>query len=136
MSMTEAQKRYQRGADRHLNPPPDFTIGDKVFMRSQFIRTTRPSKKLADKFLGPFEIIAHPGAVSFTLRLPDSMRGIHPVFHISMLEPQHHNPFPGRDQPPPPPVEVDGEMEFKSRRSWTRKWTDIARTDSAISWPG
>src|SRR5467141_413509 len=88
LSMTEAQKRYQRGADRRRNPPPNFTIGDKVFVRSQFIRTTRPSKKLADKFLGPFEIIAHPGAVSFTLRLTDSMRGIHHVFYVLMLEPQ------------------------------------------------
>src|SRR5467141_3846821 len=32
LSMTEAQKQYQRGADRRRNPPPDFTIGDKVFV--------------------------------------------------------------------------------------------------------
>src|SRR5882672_10200207 len=113
LSMTEAQKRYQRGADQRRNPPPDFKIGDKVFVRSQFICTTCPSKKLADKFLGPFKTIAHPGAVSFTLQLPDSMQGIHPVFHVSILEPQHHNPFLGHDQPPPPPVDVDGKMEFE-----------------------
>src|SRR5882672_5123925 len=41
------------------------------------------------------------------------MQGIHPVFHISMLEPQNPNPFLGCDQPPPPPVEVDGKMEFE-----------------------
>src|SRR5882672_1585480 len=41
------------------------------------------------------------------------MRGIHPVFHMSMLEPQHPNPFPSRDQPPPPPIKVDGKMEFE-----------------------
>src|SRR5882672_8024042 len=73
LSMTEAQKQYQRGADRHWNPPPEFQIGNRVFVQSQLIRTTHPSKKLADKFLGPFEIIAHPGAVSFTLQLSNSM---------------------------------------------------------------
>jgi hypothetical protein len=33
----------------------------------------RPSKKLAKKFLGPFEVIAHHGTYSFTLQLPDHM---------------------------------------------------------------
>src|SRR5467141_1349926 len=32
LSMTKAQRRYQRGADRCRNPPPDFKIGDKVFV--------------------------------------------------------------------------------------------------------
>src|SRR5882672_10860190 len=109
---------------------------------------TCPSKKLADKFLGPFEIIAHPGAISFTLQLPNSMRGIHPVFHMSMLEPQHPNPFPGCNQPPPPPVEVDGEMEFEIKEILDSKmdrqckdqlryliaWMDYEDTDEAKSW--
>ena len=41
------------------------------------------------------------------------MRGIHPVFHVSMLEPSAPNEFPDRDETPPPPVIVDGETEFE-----------------------
>src|SRR5271169_1963107 len=52
---------------------------DRVFLRSEFIRTTRPLRKLADKFLGPFEIIGSAGPSSFILRFPVSMRRIHPV---------------------------------------------------------
>ena len=32
LSMTEAQKQYQQGADRCRNPPPNFRIGDRVFV--------------------------------------------------------------------------------------------------------
>ncbi|KXN80919.1 hypothetical protein AN958_06832, partial [Leucoagaricus sp. SymC.cos] len=68
------------------------------------------------KYLGPYEIIAQPGSHSFTLRLPESMRAVHPVFHVSMLEPSTPNPFPTRSAPPPAPVVIDGEPEFEIAR--------------------
>ena len=99
--------------DKRWTPPPDFKIGDKVFIKSDNIRTTRLSKKLAEKFLGPFEILAQVGSVSFTLHLPDSMCGIHPVFHVSMLEPSAPNEFPNWTETPPLPVTINGETEFE-----------------------
>ena len=48
-----------------------------------------------------------------TLQLPDSMQAVHPVFHISMLEPTHRNVIPEWTQPPPPLVEIDGEPEYE-----------------------
>ena len=62
--------------------------------------TTWPSKKLSDKFLGPFEILAQHGSHSYTLRLPDSIRGVHPIFHVSMLEPATPNEIPNRVSSP------------------------------------
>jgi len=44
------------------------------------------------------------------------MRGIHPVFHVSMLKPSTPNPFPGRSDPPPPPVDINGETEYEISR--------------------
>ena len=38
-----------------------FRIGDKVLVSSKNIRQLRLSKKLSNKFLGPFEIIAIRG---------------------------------------------------------------------------
>jgi len=72
-AIAEAQKRYQGPTDAQRSPPPLFTIRQQVFIKAQFFRTTRPSKKLSDKYAGPFEIIAQPGTHSFTLRLPDTM---------------------------------------------------------------
>ena len=40
---------------------------------------------------------------------------IHPVFHVSLLEPYVANTFPGRSQPIPPPVQVAGFHEFEVR---------------------
>ena len=51
------QEHMQSSADAAWVPTPPLKIGDKVFLHAEFIRTTQPSHKLADKYLGPFEII-------------------------------------------------------------------------------
>ena len=71
------------------------------------------SKKLSKKNLSPYPIIAQVGTLSFTIRFPDSMRAVHPVFHVSQLEPATLNTIPNWSQPPPPPIKVDGEPEFE-----------------------
>ena len=38
---------------------------------------------------------------------------IHPVFHISLLEPASADPLPGQIQPPPPPVIIEDEPEWE-----------------------
>ena len=38
---------------------------------------------------------------------------VHPVFHVSLLEPVASNPLPGQTQPPPPPIIVDNEEEYE-----------------------
>ena len=95
-----AQGRYQVQADRRRLLAPDFKVGDQAYVKAEHIRSTRPTKKLSEKFLGPFTIIARPGSHSFTLRLPDSMRAVHPVFHVSKLRPYIANDddrFPRRE---------------------------------------
>ena len=146
--LAEAQERYQGPADRRRSPAPDFRVGQQVFVRAEYIRTTRPSKKLSEKYLGPFDIIARPGTHSFTLRLPDHLRTIHPVFHVSQLEPAIPNEIPHRTQPPPPPVEVEGELEYEiseildskidNRRRckllYYVRWAGYEGTDEETSW--
>ena len=38
---------------------------------------------------------------------------VHPVFHVSLLEPYRESILPGRVQEPPLPVEVEGELEYE-----------------------
>ena len=147
--MANAQIRYQGPADAKRTPAPDFKVGDQAYVKAKYFRSTRPSKKLSEKNLGPYTIIAQVGSLSFTLRLPDSMRAVHPVFHVSQLEPAVPNSIPNRTQPPPPPVEVDGEPEFEiseildskiDRRRKTCKllylvrWTGYEGIDEETSW--
>ena len=72
-----------------------------------------PAKKLLEKFLGPFDIIARPGTHSWTLQLPDHLHAIHPVSHVSQLEPSVPNTILNCTQPPPPPVVINDELEYE-----------------------
>ncbi len=111
--ITQAQSRYKIQADKCQNPAPPFKVGDKVFLSSKHIKTTRPTAKFAEKYLGPFEIISQPGSHSFTLKFLSDLHAIHPVFHVSQLEPVEENTIPNCIQPLLPLVEVNGEEQYK-----------------------
>lgn len=76
------------------------------------LRVERPSAKLSDKFYGPYEVVKKLGSLDYQLKLPKSMR-IHPVFHVQLLHRHHKNTIPGRVQPEPQPVVIDGEQEWE-----------------------
>ena len=44
-----AQQCYQKSANAWCSLTPDFKVGDKVFVKTQFFWTTHPSKKLSKK---------------------------------------------------------------------------------------
>jgi hypothetical protein len=147
-TISAAQKRYQISADCCRTPALDFQIGEKVFVKVEHFRTTRPSKKLSEKYLGPFDIITRAGSRSFTLQLPDHFRSVHLVFHVSMLEPATPNKIPDRVQSPPPPITIKGEPEYKISETLDSKidqrykcklqylvrWTGYEGTDEESSW--
>ena len=90
-----------------------YQLENKPLSKQKFFRTNWPSHKLSDKHLGPFEILAKARSHSYTLRLLDTFCGVHPVFHFSMLEPATPNEIPNRVQSPPPPVKVQGDLEYE-----------------------
>jgi hypothetical protein len=77
------------------------------------------------------------------------MRSVHPVFHVSQLEPAFPNTIPNRIQSPPPPVDIDGEPEYeiseildskldRHRRQcqllYLVQWSGYEGTDEETSW--
>ena len=147
--MTAAQKRYQGPADARRSPAPNFKVGNLVYVKAKYFRSTRLTKKLSEKNLSPYPIIAQVGTLSFTIRLPNSMHAVHPVFHVSQLEPATPNTILNWSQPPPPPIEVDGEPEYKiteildskldrRRRQcpllYLVRWAGYEGTDEETSW--
>ena len=74
---------------------------------------------------------------------------IHPVFHVSMLEPSTLNSIPKCIQPPPPPVLIDGEPKYEiseildskldnqcrvGKLLYLVKWSGCEGTDEETSW--
>ena len=86
-------------------------MGDKVWLDARNLKLQVPRRKFGKKRLGPYKIIGKVGPVAYRLLLPDDMQ-VHPVFHVSLLEPYHTNPFPTRRQESPPPIYVEGEPEY------------------------
>jgi len=56
--ISATQQHYQKSADAQHSLASDFEVDNKVFVKAQFFQTTWPSKKLSEKYLGPYEIIA------------------------------------------------------------------------------
>jgi len=84
--MVAAQLRQKEYYDLHRKPNPSLQSGDVVWLLPRNIKTTRPSKKLDYKKIGPLKILAKIGTSAYKLALPPS-RAIHNTFHISLLEP-------------------------------------------------
>ena len=106
-SAVESQKRnYDK---KHI--PKGFEVKSKVMLRAKNIRQLRPSLKLADRYLGPFEVVEVIGThkQAYRLRLPPTYK-IHDVFHVSLLEPWY--PRSGAVLPPDP-IEISGEEEYE-----------------------
>jgi len=86
--------------------------------------------------MGPFRVLQVVGEsnMAYKLALPPQMH-IHPVFHVSLLEPYRENSFPVRVQPPPLPVEVEGEEEFEVRSILDSK-KEHGRLLYLVDWEG
>ena len=105
----EAMGRYY---NQHLKQQPDFEVGDLVMLNAKNTRTKRPSPKLAPRLYGPFKILEERGNLAYKLQISDRGK-IHPVFHVSLLEPYRISIQPAREEPPMEPEEIDGYLEWE-----------------------
>lgn len=85
--MSEAQDRYTAASAAHRSDAARYKVGDRVWVSTKNIRTTQPTAKLADRWLGPVEVTkVYQRAVA--VKLADEYN-IFPVFHTSLLRPAH-----------------------------------------------
>ena len=111
-NIKSATQSYEKYFNKKVMQQPDFSIGSKVWLVRKNINTTRPSSKLDYTKLGPFKILKKVGNRAYKLELPTTIK-IHPVFHVSLLEPVVEEKIPGRTQTPPPPVIIDDSEEYE-----------------------
>jgi len=112
-ALTKSKDDMSRYYDQKRTRAPEYNPGDRVYLDASDIQTTGPSKKLSHRHLGPFTIERRAGNNAYRLRLPQSMKRLHPVFNVVKLTPALPDPIDGRRLPPPPlPEIVDGEEEW------------------------
>ena len=87
-----------------------YAPGDDVMLSAKNLRTMRPSKKLDDKYYGPFTVVEAVGNNAYRLKLPPSYQ-IHDVFHVSLLEP--YRVREGEAPTRPPAILVDDQFEWE-----------------------
>ncbi|MBW0542797.1 hypothetical protein O181_082512 [Austropuccinia psidii MF-1] len=75
-------RQFKNYADRNRTIPPYFQPVDRVWLASKNIKTTRPTKKLSERWLGPFEVLKKIGSHAYHLKLPLQWKSVHPVFHV------------------------------------------------------
>jgi hypothetical protein len=105
--------------NHHRTPAPTFNPGDRVYLDASNLRTTRPSSKLAHRYLGPYKVLTRVGRNAYQLELPAAMKALHPVFNVVKLLPAPDDPIPGRktETPLPPTlIEDTGEEHYEVER--------------------
>ena len=89
-----------------------WKVGDKVWLEATNLRLSYPSRKLAPKHQGPFEIAQVLSPLSYRLRLPPAWK-IHNVFHASFLSSYRQTEAHGPSFTKPPSELIDNEEEYK-----------------------
>ncbi|MBW0569500.1 hypothetical protein O181_109215 [Austropuccinia psidii MF-1] len=84
-----------------------------VWLFSKNIKSTRTTKKLSGRLLGPFPIFKKVSTHAYHLKLPSQWKSIHPVFHIALLEPVKTSTIPNWCQEPPPSIIIEEEEEWE-----------------------
>ncbi|GKF87680.1 hypothetical protein Tco_0258557, partial [Tanacetum coccineum] len=69
--------------------PIEFQVGDHVMLKVspwKGVVRFRKNRKLAPRFVGPFEILERIGSVAYRLRLPKELSSVHDMFYVSNLK--------------------------------------------------
>jgi hypothetical protein len=82
-----AQQRQKALADKN-RVEKALKVGDKVLLSTKYLnlKHSEKSRKLLPKWIGPFEVVQRVEPVAYKLKMNPGWR-VHPVFHVSLLEP-------------------------------------------------
>ena len=73
-NMKQAQDQMKVNADKSCSAAPKYTLGQQVWLSTENLRLTRASRKLSERWLGPYTIIGLTGPNAVELKLPKSMQ--------------------------------------------------------------
>jgi hypothetical protein len=109
-----AQSRQKSYADSKRSNV-EFQVGEEVLLRvspTKGVIRFNIKGKLSPRYIGPFVIVARVGKLAYRLELPESMKGVHNVFHVSMLRKYFRDP---ERQITMEPIVIEQDLTFEVR---------------------
>ena len=116
---TQQQRRQKTYADR-VRRDVRFAVGDRVLLSTEHLKLIgerRRTRKLTERFIGPYRVKRVVNANAYELELPASLK-IHPVINIGHLKEYHDGvrAFPDRPvrltRPEPEALDDNGAPEW------------------------
>ena len=111
-----------------------WKVGDKVWLEGKNLCLHYPTKKLAPRREGPFEISQVISPLAYHLWLPPTWE-IHDVFHASLLSTYRETAKHGPNYVNLPPEEIEGEEEYEIAKILSHQGSPD-RHSYLISWKG
>ena len=91
--LIKAKQEMKCYADYHRGDPPKYQASQKVWLETENLNIQCPSKKLAEKRIGPYPILKVKSSNAVHLKLPRSIK-IHPVVNVSHIRPYNEACIP------------------------------------------
>ena len=111
-ALRKTQEKMKRYADRGRKEMEKWKKGDQVLLSTKgLVFKERPSKKLTERYVGPYVIEEVVLLNAVKLRLPSSMR-IHPVVNVSWIV-RYKEQVKGQKKEEGKLIEVEGVEEWE-----------------------
>jgi len=131
-TIKQKKARQRKWHDQKRQPAPEYVAledvtegrakkADRVMPNRKNLRTKRPIEKLDHKMLGPFVVKRNVGSRAFEVELRERW-DIHPVFHVSLLEPYREDPVGRPQKVIPTPDIVDNEPSYVVAEVVDSRW--------------
>ena len=116
-ALVKSQEEMKRQADRNRKEAEEYRVGDKVLISTKEFSAElmkRATKKLTEKFIGPYVVRKIVSENAVELELPASLR-IHLVVNVRRIV-KYREQVGGQKKTPPPPVEVAGGKDIQRKK--------------------
>ena len=134
--LVRSQKEIKKQVDRSRKEAEEYRVGDKVLISTKDFSIElmkRATKKLMEKFIGPYMVKKIVSENTVELELPALLR-IHPVVNVRRIV-KYREQVEGQKKIPPPPVEIDGKKKYEVEEILDRQ-ERRGKTRYLVKWKG
>jgi len=135
-ALKKAQEEMKKQADWHRGEVEEYRVGNMVLLSTRDLKwqmVSRRTDKLIERFVGPYRVKGIVSSNAIELDLPSSVR-IRPIVNVSRIH-RYRDRVKGQKVTPPPPVEIQGEMEYEVEKILSKR-KRYRKVEYLVRWKG